>query len=103
MNEQPCTRLGCWMRDNSSSVILIIIVMLFMAYTLHIMHAPDVDTETLRWSREKMGESLVALIAILKASGGAKHSGDNNTIIAPEASTVNASSTETAPPQEPKP
>lgn len=54
--------------DNLAVFIMSFLVVMFMAYTLHVMHAADVDTETLRWARGLVDRAEDSLISFM--SGG---------------------------------
>ncbi len=84
-DKDGCTRFGCWIRDNTSVVIMFALVLVFLSFALHIAHADDVDTETLRWARDKLGEVLIALVALLQGAKSLSKSnylptGDDNSV-----------------------
>ncbi len=85
-DKDGCTRFGCWIRDNTSIVIMFGLVLVFLGFALHIAHAADVDVETLRWARDKLGEVLIALVALLQGNkslssrSGHAPGGDDNSV-----------------------
>lgn len=54
-----------FVHDNLAVLVMIALVTAYMIYTYHIMHAHDLDQETLRWARGKIDETQTALISFL--------------------------------------
>lgn len=54
---------------NLSIIVIFLMFLLYMLITFHVMHAQDVDTETLRWARGKIDEIQTAMMSFLVGGG----------------------------------
>lgn len=54
---------------NLAIIVIFCMFLLYMLITFHVMHAQDVDTETLRWARGKIDEIQTAMMSFLVGGG----------------------------------
>lgn len=60
-----------WLKLNSDALIMLALVCILLLYSLHVMHAADVDLTTLAWCRETTGTVLGGLLMLI--TGKARH------------------------------
>lgn len=78
-----------WFKQNSHALILLALVCIMLVYSLHVMHAKDVDATTMAWCRENTGLVLGGLLTLLtgaaKSVSISKPDNPDNTVTAPPA------------------